>query len=138
MTAKPAKSAAALAHPETLQGYAVDATHPAALRAAIDLALDYRGDVTIIRKSGGLPLEGYIFDRRTAAGTGELVIRIMPRDSDDRIAVPLSDVASVRFTGKDTASGKTFENWIRKYAEKKLAGQAASIESEPLEPEEEA
>ena len=31
------------------------------------------------------------------------------------------------------AEGKTFENWVRRYAEKKLAGETASIESEELE-----
>jgi hypothetical protein len=37
------------------------------------------------------------------------------------------------FTGKDAAAGKTWENWMRRYAEKKLKGEAADIESETLD-----
>ena len=46
--------------------------------------------------------------------------------------VRLSEIESVSLSGKDAASGRTWESWIRRYAEKKLAGEAASIESEPL------
>ena len=124
-------------HPAELQGWAVDSSSAEGLHQAIDLALDYRGDVTIDRKSTGQAVEGYIFDcRKPAAGkTGETVVRLIPKNSDERVAIPLSDIASLRFSGKDTASGKSFETWIRKYAEKKLAGEKASIESEPLDQE---
>ena len=44
-----------------------------------------------------------------------------------------STIASISFTGKDAAAGKTWENWMRRYAEKKLKGEAAGIESEPLD-----
>jgi hypothetical protein len=132
MTAKPAKMPVADV-PENLQGFSADAANPERLRHAIDLAFDYRGDVTIIRKSNPTPIEGYLFDRHTEKSIGELIVRIIPKDSDARIYVPLSDIASVVFSGKDTASGKSFENWIRKYAQKKLAGEAANIESEPLD-----
>jgi hypothetical protein len=44
--------------------------------------------------------------------------------------VALRDIRTLAFTGKDAASGKTWDNWVRRYAAKKLAGEAASIESE--------
>jgi hypothetical protein len=135
MTAKPAKSNALSTQPENLQGYAIDSSDPAALGRALELAFDYRGDVTITRKSGGLPIEGYIFDRRTDRTTAEVLLRMIPRDTDDRLTIPVSDIAMLKFTGKDTASGRTFENWIKKYAQKKLAGETACIESEPLDSE---
>jgi hypothetical protein len=116
-----------------LQGHRADASHPDALREAIELAFNYRGDVTITRASDGLPVEGYIFDRRTDRATGELIIRVIPRSSDERVAIRFSDIATLHFSGKDTASGKSFETWIRKYAEKKLAGEKANIESESLD-----
>jgi hypothetical protein len=38
------------------------------------------------------------------------------------------------FTGKDTAAGKSFEAWVRKYNEKKAAGEKnIGIEPEPLD-----
>lgn len=137
MTMKPAKSNAALPKPGDLQGSSVDGSDATALREAVELALHYRGDVTITRRSNALPIEGYIFDCQHAAGAGKadanLVIRMIPRDTDDRVRIPFSDIATLAFTGKDTASGKSFENWIKKYAQKKMAGEVASIESESLD-----
>jgi hypothetical protein len=132
MSAKPAKSTAPVPAPENLQGFSVDNSDLQRLREAVELAFDYRGDVTLTTIAGN-SVEGYIFDRREELATGEMIIRIIPKESDDRITVRLSEVQSLAFTGKDTASGKTFENWIKKYAQKKLAGEAASIESEPLD-----
>jgi hypothetical protein len=131
MTAKPAKSAAP-PQQDDLQGHAVDASDPEALRNAIDLAFNFRGDVTISLRRGD-PIEGYVFDRRLHGAPDRQQIRIIPKGSDERLEIPLADIAGLRFTGKDTASGKSFESWIKKYAQKKLAGESASIESESLD-----
>ena len=57
---------------------------------------------------------------------------MLPANADARITVALADIRRLTFSGKDAASGKSWENWLRRYAAKKLAGEAASIESEPL------
>ena len=126
------KESSTVPHPHQLQGWTVDAAHPSALLAALEQALDYRGDVTITRKSSAAPVEGYIFDIKSSPKS-ETTVRLIPKNADERIAIPLADIALLSFTGKDTASGKSFETWIKKYAEKKLAGEKASIESESLE-----
>ena len=131
MTAKPAKSPAPPTH-EELQGYSVDASDPAALRNAIDLAFNFRGDVTIIRRQAE-PIEGYLFDRKLHGSEEQQQVRMIPKNSDERVTIPLVEIAGLQFTGKDTASGKSFESWIKKYAQKKLAGESASIESESLD-----
>jgi hypothetical protein len=118
---------------EDLHGLTVDATDPDRLREALETAFNYRGDVTITRRSTGQAIEGYVFDRQIDQAHHELIVRLIPKNSDERLAIPFSDIAQVSFSGKDAASGKSFETWIRKYAEKKLAGEKASIESEPLE-----
>lgn len=131
MTAKPAKMPSPEI-PDDIQGFVADSSNPPLLRRAVDLAFDYRGDVTVTRASGQA-IEGYVFDRHADKASGDIIVRMIPKDSDMRVAIPLSDISRIAFTGKDTASGKSFENWIRKYAQKKLAGEAASIESEPLD-----
>lgn len=103
------------------------------LRQAIDLAFSYRGDVTIVRRSTAAAFEGYIFDRRSSPSMDESVVRFMPKDGSPRVTISYRDIAELRFTGKDTAEGKSFETWVKKYAEKKLKGEQASIESEMLE-----
>jgi hypothetical protein len=115
------------------QGIVVDGSDPEQLRKAIDLALDYRGDVTVTQRSTGEALEGYIFDRTDRSESAGATIRIIPRDRDERVTIPFDDIARIDFSGKDTAAGKSFETWMKKYVEKKLAGERASIESEPLD-----
>jgi hypothetical protein len=117
--------------PRSPEGLVATAADQQALQQAAEAAFDYRGDVTITRRSAALPLEGYVFDRREQPGVG-LVLRVVPRDGSSRVSVPLSDIARIEFSGKDTATGKSFETWVKKYLEKKQAGEAASIESEPL------
>ncbi len=107
----------------------VDGTDRTLLREAVRRAVDFRGDVTIETRDGR-SVEGFAFDARLGE-EGES-IRLLPGDSNTRVEVPLAHVVRLSFTGKDAASGKSWENWIRRYAEKKLAGEAASIESEAL------
>ncbi|HMN97001.1 MAG TPA: hypothetical protein PKC43_14240 [Phycisphaerales bacterium] len=111
------------------QGMRFDGSDPEALAAALDLAMDYRGDVTVVLRDGRR-IEGFIFDRVRRVPRS---IRLLPRESDEHAKVADDEIAILEVTGRDTAAGKTFENWVRRYVEKKLAGERASIESESLE-----
>ena len=103
------------------------------LRAALEEAFDYRGDVTITHKDGSR-VEGYVFDRRSGATLAESVVRVIPQDGSGKIAIPYSDIAGLAFTGRDTAAGKSWEAWVRKYWEKKAAGEKEiGLEPEALE-----
>ncbi len=114
------------------QGTVVAASDPDRLRLALEAAFDYRGDVTIRRTSGEL-IAGYIFDRVVGETLEESRLRIDPADGSGRVTVRYDEVAEISFTGRDTAQGKSFDTWMRKFVEKKLAGEKASIEAEPLE-----
>jgi hypothetical protein len=83
------------------------------VRQALEKAFDYRGDVTITRK-GGSKIEGYIFDRRTGKTLADSAVRLFPRDADQKISIPYSEIAALAFSGRDTAAGRSFEGWVRK------------------------
>ena len=103
------------------------------LRQALEKAFDYRGDITITRKDGS-KIEGYLFDRRTAKTLKDSIVRLYPKNSNDKVAIPYSDIAALAFTGRDTAAGKSWEAWMKKYAEKKAAGeQDLSLHPDPLD-----
>jgi hypothetical protein len=55
----------------------------------------------------------------------------------DRAGIPerwLNEDAALAFTGKDTAAGKSWEAWMKKYGEKKAAGEKnIGLEPEALE-----
>jgi len=99
------------------------------IRAALEKAFDYRGDVTITLKNG-TKVEGYIFDRRTGSTLADSLVRLFPKNSESRVSIPYSDIQALAFTGRDTAAGKSWEAWLRKYWEKKSAGEQ-NIQREP-------
>jgi hypothetical protein len=117
---------------EKLEGWIPDLASEEEIHQALEKAFDYRGDVTITRKDGS-KIEGYIFDRRTGAKLADSLVRLYPKDSNQKVAVAYSDIAAIAFSGRDTAAGKSWEAWVRKYWEKKSAGEKSiGIEAELL------
>lgn len=125
-------------HPHETSGPSgtIDQSDPAAFRRAIELAVDYRGDVTLVDSASGESIECFVFDFKASAGDGPALVRYIAKNSDVRESIPIDRVACVSFTGRDTAAGKSFETWMKKYVQQKLAGQRAGIESESLEDDE--
>jgi hypothetical protein len=121
-----------IAH-ETLQGWIPEWASEAELREALEKAFDYRGDVTITRKDGS-KIEGYIFDRVRGQDLVTSFARLLPRDSNERVKIPYSEIAALSFTGRDTAAGKSWEAWVKKYWEKtEKGGESLSLQPESLE-----
>jgi hypothetical protein len=114
---------------EQLEGWVPALATDAELREALEKAFDYRGDITITRKDGGV-VQGYLYDRRTGATLDDSVVRLMPSTGEGRVNIAYSDIAGLAFTGRDTAAGKTFDAWVKKYWEKKAAGEK-NIQIEP-------
>ena len=115
---------------ENLEGWIPAMATEPEIRTALEKAFDYRGDVAITMKDGSR-LEGYIFDRRSDGATlADCVVRLFPKDRNDKVAVSYSTIARLEFTGRDTAAGKSFETWVKKYQERKAAGEK-NIQIEP-------
>ena len=118
---------------ENLQGWIPQLATEADIRAVIEKAFDYRGDVTITRKDGSA-MTGYLFDRRIGPTLAVSVVRLMLATGNERPQIPYSEIAAIAFTGRDTAAGKSYEAWVRKYWEKRAKGEKnISIEPEALE-----
>jgi hypothetical protein len=118
---------------ENLEGWIPQLATEEEIRVALEKAFDYRGDVTITRKDGA-KIEGYLFDRRTAANLKDSVVRLYPKNSTEKISISYADIAALVFTGRDTAAGKSWEAWMKKYAQKKAAGVTnIALEPEPLD-----
>jgi hypothetical protein len=118
---------------EQLEGWIPSLASDEEIRVALEKAFDYRGDVTITRKDGS-QIEGYLFDRRSATTLKDSLIRLYPKNSTEKISIPYADIAALAFTGRDTAAGKSWEAWMKKYAARKAAGEKnIALEPEPLE-----
>ena len=119
---------------ENLEGWIPPTASEAEVRNALEKAFDYRGDVTLTLKDGS-KLEGYVFDRKSSGpALADCAVRMMPKDQPGKLNVSYSDIAAIAFTGRDTAAGKSFAAWVKKYNEKKAAGEKnIGIDSEPLD-----
>ena len=101
---------------EAQQGAVPPLATPEQRHAAFDQAFDYRGDVTI-HTSDGRVIEGYVFDRRS--NVPQPYVRILPADGQGRVDIPYDQIAKLLFSGRDTAAGKSWETWVKKYEEKR-------------------
>jgi hypothetical protein len=118
---------------EQLEGWIPELATEEELRVALEKAFDYRGDIKLTLKDGRV-VEGYVFDRRSAATLTESAVRVIPAKERTKLSISYADIAALAFTGRDTAAGKSFEAWMRKYNEKKAAGEKGiGIEPEPLD-----
>ena len=114
---------------EQLEGWVPALATDAEIREALEKAFDYRGDITVTRKDG-TQVQGYLFDRRTGPTLAASFIRIIPSNEATKLNISYLDIAALAFTGRDTAAGKTFDAWVKKYWEKKAAGEK-NIQIEP-------
>ena len=118
---------------EQLEGWIPALASEAEIREALEKAFDYRGDITVTRKDGSQVI-GYLFDRRTGVSLADSFVRIIPVNEKTKVSITYSAIAAIAFSGRDTAAGKTFEAWVKKYWEKKAAGeQNIQIEPEKLD-----
>jgi hypothetical protein len=107
---------------QNLEGWAPVLGTDAEVLDALEKAFDYRGDVTITCKDGSV-IEGYIFDRKTGPSLAQSWVRLFPKDSPDKRSIPYSEISGLIFTGKDRAAGASWEAWVKKWNEKKAAGE---------------
>jgi hypothetical protein len=117
---------------EKLQGSIPSLATDDQIRDALEKAFDYRGDVTLTRKDGSV-IEGYVYDRKQGQTLATSLVRVLPANGSARVSIPYNDIAALIFSGRDTAAGKSWEAWVRKFWEKKMVGESAAIEPEALE-----
>jgi hypothetical protein len=117
---------------EQLEGWIPSLASDAEVRLALEKAFDYRGDVTLTLKDGRV-VHGYVFDRRPGASLQDSAVRVIPSDERTKLTIPYAEIAALAFTGRDNAAGRTFDAWVKKYWEKKAAGEKnIAIEPEKL------
>jgi hypothetical protein len=89
-----------------------EARHQDELARALAEASDFRGDVTVTLDDGSRHV-GYLFNVDARS------IDLFPAGEPRAITLPRSRVARVEKTGRDTADGKSWEAWHKKYSENK-------------------
>jgi transcriptional antiterminator Rof (Rho-off) len=93
---------------------------------SVELAFDYRGDVTLTLQSGESVI-GYIFNRQIL--TDGSYLELFSADRPDARRISYLDIATIAFTGEDTANGKSWETWVSK-KESERQVEAARLEAD--------
>ncbi|OLC16866.1 MAG: hypothetical protein AUH29_03890 [Candidatus Rokubacteria bacterium 13_1_40CM_69_27] len=94
----------------SLEGWSPTIGGGVTLHEVVDLAFDYRGDVTIVR-SDGTEVIGYVYNRNRDVPEPFLQL-FDPTGASHTFRY--AEVRTVRFTGRDTAAGKSYEAWLRR------------------------
>jgi hypothetical protein len=101
---------------KSLEGWAPEPDAELPLARLVDLAFDYRGNTTVVKRDG-TELHGYVFNRDTDAPVPYL--EMFDAEGGGPYRVIYADVRTIHFTGKDTAAGKSYAAWLaRRQAEK--------------------
>jgi hypothetical protein len=107
---------------EQLEGWIPELADENDLREALEKAFSYRGDITLTLKNGDR-IEAFIFDRRTGATLADSFVHYFTPTAPEKRKVSYAEIARLEFSGKDRAAGKHWEDWVKKYNEKKAAGE---------------
>jgi hypothetical protein len=107
---------------ENLEGWVPALATDDDLREALGKALDYRGDVTLTLKSGER-IEAFIFNCHSGATLADSYVQYFSPTAPEKRKVGYAEIARIEFSGKDRAAGKHWEDWVKKYNEKKAAGE---------------
>lgn len=110
----------------SLEGRTFQPASPGELAEAIELAFDYRGDVTITLTSGQ-SIMGYLFNRQ-AAGP-DPYIEMFPAGNPTPQRIAYGDIVAIAFTGEDTANGTSWEAWMSKKESERRA-ESARVEDD--------
>jgi transcriptional antiterminator Rof (Rho-off) len=107
---------------KNLEGWVPSLASDDDLRDALEKAFDYRGDVTLTLKSGER-VEAFVFNRQTGATLADSHVQYFAPGAPETRRLAYAEIARIEFSGKDRAAGKHWEDWVKKYTERKAAGE---------------
>ena len=110
---------------------------PGSLEEMVEIAFDYRGDVTLLLRDED-DLVGYLANRSICRQVpAESWIEVFPATGGPRRRISLVAIRGLILSGKDVASGKSWENWLKKYTERRDAlARGEDVENIDLFPDE--
>ena len=81
------------------------------LAEVVDEAFDYRGNTTLVRRDG-TEVVGYVYNRNASAP--EPFLQYFDEMGEGPFTLRYAEIATVRFTGRDTAAGNSWKAWVER------------------------
>lgn len=104
---------------ESLEGWVAVLGPDLAPAEVVELAFDYRGNVTVTEVDG-TAVVGYLFNRDARAA--EPFVQLLDEGGGGPITIPYVRIASIAFTGRDTAAGSSWKAWLERRERERAAG----------------
>ncbi len=101
---------------KSLEGWDPEIGPGLSIEQIIDHAFDYRGNTTLVLMNGD---ERVAFVSNRDSSGPKPFIQIFDEDGRGPTTIPYSEIRSIKFTGKDTAAGKSWEEWVKRKATSK-------------------
>ena len=95
----------------TLEGWEPILGDRLTLVEIIDNAFEYRGDISLDRVDG-TTVVGYLFNRN--ADVAIPFLEVLEATTGECLRLTYTQIRNIRFTGRDTAAGKSWEAWHRR------------------------
>ena len=115
----------------TLQGKIYEPSDRATLVKALELAVDYRGDVNVVLKDGR-SITGFLYTFEEKADLVHLFAKTEGKESVPE-KITASDIKSIQFSGDDIAFGKSWDDWsVKSEAARKAEAERAEVEAKKL------
>jgi hypothetical protein len=114
----------AIEQERTLEGWDPGVVEGPDLAYVVERAFDYRGDITVVQRDGR-ELVGYLFNRNTDVRAP--FVQLFARDGGEPVTIEYAEIASIRFTGRDTAAGNSYAAWLRSREAAKVAKPASGV-----------
>ena len=97
--------------PTDLEGWTGIPGKELTVGSLIELAFNYRGNVTIVKTDGSSTV-GYLFNREPDTATPN--IQMFDEAGNGPILLPYSTIGKIIFSGKDTAKGKSYADYLNR------------------------
>ncbi len=107
----------------SLEGWEPVVGKDGSLAHLIDLAFDYRGNVTLVKRDG-TEVVGYLSNRDSTVA--EPFVHLFDEREAGPSTVLYSEIQGIRFTGKDTAAGKSYTAYVKRRDQAKREAAEAS------------
>ena len=114
-----------MAEEKSLHGWVPVLNEEMTIERVIDLAFDYRGNTTVVKADGAVVV-GYIFNRDNKAP--DPFIQMFDDKGQGPYRLLYSEIENIKFTGKDTAAGNSWEAWVKRREKEKAERGAQALD----------
>jgi hypothetical protein len=113
---------------DSLEGWTPEVGGELSLAQIVDLAFDYRGNVTVVLQDGA-ERRGFVCNRDGLAA--QPFLQMFDEEGNGPLTIHYTEIRTIRFSGRDTAAGTSWKAWVERREAAKRAGAVSASDPDP-------